>query len=396
MKIVHVTDYLQTVVGYQDTILPREQGRMGHEVHVITSDRYSPRVYPAHKKLLGENRIKGAGFFIEDGLKVWRLKTLFEASIYPWMLGLEEKVIELKPDIVRAVGIANFTGIRLARLKKRTGGFKLLYDDGMTFDNSKSKLRFLYPLFRWSFSGLIIEAGDALVGRVPETRLFLNKRCGIPPERIDVIPLGADDRIFRRDASARQQVRQELSLNEKDVVFIYTGKITPYKKLELLIDAVKRLLKYENLNVLIVGSGLDNYVAGLRQRVSSAGLEDRFIWRDAVPNTELYKYYSAADVAVWPRGASISQREAMACSLPLIMNEGSPTKELAGYDNGLLFQDDSDRSLAQQMEKLLDSALREEMGANSRKCVEEKYSYRLIARQFIDVVTSKVKPGGPS
>ena len=64
MKIVHIQDYFHPALGYQETFLSREQAKLGHEVHVVTSDRYNPLIYSENKDLLGNRRILDAGFSI--------------------------------------------------------------------------------------------------------------------------------------------------------------------------------------------------------------------------------------------------------------------------------------------------------------------------------------------
>jgi len=385
MKIIHVIDYFQPQLGYQETFLPREQSKLGHEVYVLTSDRYQPLIYSENEDIIG-NRAKGAGFFIEDGIKVWRLKTLVEIPHQIWVLGLESKIKELMPDIVIVHGVVNFSALRIARLKKRLGNFKLIYDDHMTFDNSRSKLRILYPLFKWTFSRLIQETADALVAVADACKVFMNKEYGIPLERITVIPLGADDELFQFDTLARQQIRSQLSIDDSDTLFIYTGKIIPEKRVDILIEAVKLMKNNYCVKVLIVGDGLQAYIKKLKQQIRDACLENNFFWHGVVTNKELYKYYSAADAAVWPRGASISQREAMACELPIVISEGSLVTELVDHSNGLICKEEDASDLASQMKKLLDPKLRREMGVNGRKLVEEKLNWTTIARQFLDLV----------
>ncbi|MDD5082497.1 MAG: hypothetical protein PHU08_03890, partial [Dehalococcoidales bacterium] len=162
MRIIHIIDYFHPQLGYQETFLPREQAKLGHEVCMVTSDRYSPVIYPANRELLG-NRIKGAGLFEEEGIKVWRLKTLFEVPHAIWMRGLENKIQELQPDLVIMHGIVNFQAIRVVQLKTRLSSLKLIYDDHMAFMASRSKMAVLYPVFKWLFSPLIQRTADALV-----------------------------------------------------------------------------------------------------------------------------------------------------------------------------------------------------------------------------------------
>ena len=391
MKIVHVIDYFQPQLGYQETFLPREQAKMGHDVYMITSDRYSPLLYQedAVKSILGK-RFKGHGFNIEEGIKTWRLKTLFEIPHEIFILGFEKKIQELKPDIVHMHGIVNFSAIRIARLKRKKERFKLIYDDHMTFGASRSILKILYPIFRWTFAQMIHGTADALVGVSHTSKMFMNKKYGFPLEDIDVIPLGADDTRFRFDIDARYELRRQLAINENDIVFIYAGKVVPVKGPHILVEAASKLmLNHDGLKVLVVGNGPQAYIEKMKQDINAKNMTDRFIWHDAVPNKELYKFYSAADVAIWPREASLSMMEAMGCGLPVIRSSGSEVSERLEYDNGLTYQNEDPSDLAQQMEKLLNTKLRVEMGRNSRKLVEDKFNWRIIANQFIESVGQK-------
>ena len=386
MNILHVIDSFQPQLGYQETFLAREQAKLGHDVCVVTSDRYYADLYSGNKELLGE-RIKGAGYFTEEGINVWRLKTLFKVPPrQPWLRGLEDKVKELQPDIIIVHGIANFSAIRLARLKRQMPHFKLICDDHMTDDNSTSKMRIFYPLFKWTFSHVIQKNADALVAVLPQTRIFMHEKYGMPIEKIEIIPLGADDELFRFDAVTRRLTRKRLGIDDGDIVIIYTGKIIPFKRLPLLIEAVSILAgKNPEIKVLLVGDGERAHIDELRRLIRDRRLEDRFIWHEAVPNEELPRLYSAADVAVWPYGASISQREAMACSLPLILSDASMVTALVSNNNGFLFKEEDADDLAYQIKKLLNPELRKKTGYNSRKYIEEKLSWRVIAGKFLEL-----------
>jgi len=371
--------------------LAREHARLGNDVYVVTSDRYNPIFYSGSvERQLPGGWIAGVGSFVEEGIKVWRLKTLFKIPHAIWVRGLESKIQELKPDIVIVHGIVNFSALRVAKLKEKVGGFRLIYDDHMTPANSLSMMRVLYPLFKCTFSALIQRAADALVAILPETRIFMHERYGFPLERVVTIPLGADDELFKFDATARQEMRGELKLSEDDVSFVFTGKIVPQKKLHLLVEAAAKLMtNHDNVKVMLVGSGTQSYIEQLKHEIGAGNLENRFVWHDAVPNAQLPGIYSAADVAVWPCGASISMREAMACGLPIIISEAALVTELVDYNNGLTFREDDASDLMRQMEKLLDHGLRETMGRDSRKLIEDRFSWKIIAKQFIELVSGQ-------
>jgi len=68
MRIVHIRDDFPPRLGYQEVYLARE----GHGVYVVAADRYMTSTYSANKSLLGESRIIGTGFSIEEELS-WRI-----------------------------------------------------------------------------------------------------------------------------------------------------------------------------------------------------------------------------------------------------------------------------------------------------------------------------------
>jgi glycosyltransferase involved in cell wall biosynthesis len=388
MKIIHVIDYFQPQLGYQETFLAKEQAKQGHEVYVLTSDRYNPIVYKgnAAKKILG-SRIKGTGFFVEEGINVWRLKTVFELPHAIWMLGIEEKIKEINPDVIHIHGIANLAAIRVALLKRKKSDVFLVFDDHMLFIASRSPLKCLYPIFKWTFAKLIFGQADALVGVEDSCKDFMHKNYGFPLEDIKVIPLGADDSLFKRDLKIRKVLREKYCFEESDVVFIYAGKIIPEKGPHILVEAACKLMKeYDNVKVLLVGNGRSEYIQRIQKIIVTNNLEDRFILHNAVPNKDLFKLYSTADVAVWPMEASLSMMEAMSCELPVIISDNSEVKKRVQHDNGFTYTYKNPDSLAEKMELLLNPQKRADMGANGRRYIKEHLSWKVISGQFIDLI----------
>ncbi len=388
MRIVYVDDYYYPQLGYQTAFMTRAYLKLGHEVHLVTSDRYNSFEHPydSHKKILGERIVK-PGLYNEDGINIWRLPTIFEYDSVLWMKGIQNKIKELAPDIVHVIGIPSVACIQIALLKMWRPGFKLIYNNYTINIGSQSRIKFLYPVFRVTLANLISKTANAIVTPADEARLFLHRNCGIPLNKIAVIPHGADDNLFHYDEVARQQIRRELYLEDK-FVFIYTGKIDPDKGIHLIIEASIDLARENNnFSVLIVGNGSLSYINGMKQKIKEKKIDDIFLWHDFVPNNELYKLYSAADVAVWPCSVTISTLEAMACNLPVIVSDLPAAIDRINYDNGLFVRNGNVSELKQHMKKLLLSPdLRFQMGNNSRKAIEEHLNWQVIAKQFIDLI----------
>lgn len=95
--------------------------------------------------------------------------------------------------------------------------------------------------------------------------------------------------------------RKELGYNENDLVILFFGYVRKYKGLNVLIDAMPQILKnYKNTKLLIVGEFYDSPDRYMEQ-IKNLNLDKHVkIIQQFVPNEEVGKYYSAADVIVLP------------------------------------------------------------------------------------------------
>jgi glycosyltransferase involved in cell wall biosynthesis len=387
LRILHVIDYFYPILGYQETFLVREHSRE-NETLVITSDHYARALFNVNKELL-KRQVVGSGLFIEEGIKVLRLPTLFDIELFrtPWLIGLEDAVIGLEPDVMIVHNIVGLTSIRIARLKSKLPSTELAFDDHVTYAASRGGwTKPLYKIFRKMFTSTLLNSADAFVAVTEETKRFMQEVYGIPRERITIIPLGIDINRFHNDPEARDAIREKYGIRENDTVFVYAGKIVPRKGIHLLIEASLELCKnHGNVKFMIVGGRDHTYFVNLKKRILKTSLEDRFLFIDAVPNSELYKYYSAADVGVWPLECSITMLEATACGLPIIISDKSGVTEIVSWRNGLLYKEPDYIDMADKMALLIDDKLRKKMSKISVDYAKT-LDWENIAQRFLDIL----------
>lgn len=382
MRIVHVINYFQPKLGYQETYLALFEAKDGHEVYVLTSDRHSAGLYPSAKSILGD-RIKSAGYFEEEGIKTWRLPVIFELLGEVWIRGLSKKLLKLDPDVVIVHGVVSISSIQVSLLKKRLPKVKVVFDDHMVYIANRPWTRFLYLVYKLLFIRRIVNIASALIAVSDETKEFMNSRYGIPSERIDVVPLGCDASAFKCDLHSRKEFRKLHGIAESDTVFVYAGKLMPSKGTRILIEAAISLFgKNPNAKVVLVGNGPEEYVDKLRSRIVTSGFRDNFLFLPMVPNRELSKIYPAGDVGVWPRQCSLTMIEAMACGLPVIISDASGTPERVGQGNGILYRGEDYKDLESKMELLLDQKIRRAMGQKAREFAEG-HDWHEISREFL-------------
>jgi glycosyltransferase involved in cell wall biosynthesis len=385
LNILHISDHFYPKLGYQETFLAKEHSYQ-YNTLVITSNKFENHIFEPNKALL-KRRVLKPGFYNEEGIKVLRLPALFDNPPFhkPWLIGLEHAVINFKPDILIIHGVVNFSSIRIAKLKKKLYKTKLIVDDHMTFNATRGDLVLpLYSLFKRIFTPLLLNSVDCFVAVTYETKKFMQEIYGIPGERIVVIPLGVDTNRFRYDPNARKNIRRKYGIPETSVVFIYAGKVIPEKGVHLLIRAgISLCKKNDNVFFLIVGGKDKQYFNNLLKIIDKAGMRDRFIFVDSVPNSELYQYYSAADVGVWPLQCSISMLEAASCGLPVIISDKSGALERISKGNGLTYKEGDVTDLENKMSLLLNNdELRKSMRQRAYAYTKD-IDWKVIAQQFL-------------
>ena len=179
MKIVHIIDYFQPSLGYQETYLARTQIQDGHKVYVITSERYAPSLYPAVENLIGP-RILKPGVFIEEGIPVIRLPLFLEILGRVWLKGLRSLLVGLSPDVVIIHGILGVATLQIACLRKELPSTHIIVDDHMVYSASRRPLRFLYSLFRILFGRWLSNRVDKFVSTQRESTQFMSEQYGVP------------------------------------------------------------------------------------------------------------------------------------------------------------------------------------------------------------------------
>lgn len=146
-------------------------------------------------------------------------------------------------------------------------------------------------------------------------RTFLEKR--IPENKILHIPYGVDLTHFK-----------QVPKNDNIFRVIFVGKVCLRKGFQYLVQAFSEL-KLKNSELLVVGP-LSNDIKPIFEKY-----KNNFNYIGRVPQNELYKYYSQANVFVLPsieEGLAMVQLQAMACGLPLIVTTNTGGEDIVRDD----------------------------------------------------------------
>jgi glycosyltransferase involved in cell wall biosynthesis len=186
--------------------------------------------------------------------------------------------------------------------------------------------------FRSSKVGVLKRANSmiAITGAIVEDL----RRHGFAEEKIAYIPNGVDtDLFYPPSAEEKRELRTALRLPQDKMLFIFTGKLTQRKGLDILLAAWCQMAEScLNAVLLLVGSGVgqkDSLEEYANKFISENNLKESIHMLGAVDNVA--DYLKAADVFVFPsrwEGLPNSLLEAMAASLFCIASDIEGVNEL--------------------------------------------------------------------
>ncbi|MBO5094472.1 MAG: glycosyltransferase family 4 protein [Lachnospiraceae bacterium] len=169
------------------------------------------------------------------------------------------------------------------------------------------------------------------------------------------------------------------------IQLLCVGRYEGRKNLLLLVDAVKDLILPYKLHLTIIGEATDQnqkeYLSQLKERIKNNSLEEHITLLQNCSMEKMYEEYKRADLFVLPstkERASISQLEAMSCSLPVICSDtnGSACYVSNGV-NGFLFRDNDMDDLQEKLKAMVSDRSRIlAMGRSSYELVCSKYQFR--------------------
>jgi glycosyltransferase involved in cell wall biosynthesis len=254
--------------------------------------------------------------------------------------------------------------------------------------NEKSMLRFNFVLR--SYEKKLMKRSDALIAVSKYTVNELTELYGINKNKIYVIYNGVDIERFK-PRSNRIELRRELGLDPDKKVVLFVGRLYHRKGLETLLKSVPLVLKeFSNVKFVISGTGFKQKEESLRNLAKELDIEDHVTFLGYVPDNKLPLLYSASDIFVLPaiyENFPFAILEAQATGLPVIStNVGGIPEFLVDNENGFVIEPRDPIQLTQKVLTLLQNQrLAKEMGDLGRKLIEEKFDWRLITRQVIDL-----------
>lgn len=385
MKLLHIEDTFCSRMGYQLNLLAKWNSIHGYKTYILSSNSFIP--WMKNGFLNKDYSYKRDDYYYskDNNVKIYRLKSYYRYSgrEYIPFYYILNTINKIEPDGIIVHGLETVTGINTLMHYSK---FKIpvIFDSHMIKTASINRYnKFFHAMFNHVFVPIIIKKSIKIVAVSEATKDYLMKYLKIPEKFIKVISLGTDTSIFYKNIEIKYKMLRKYGISNNKVIYIYTGKITNNKKVDLLINSFINANKVnKNIILFIIGSGNSDYLIEIKNKSEKYNNFIKFV--PSMPFFKLNDFYNMADIAIWPGASSLSFFDAQAVGLPVILEDIDINKNRLCANNGFLFKQNSKDKLTKIIinTSLKDKNIVSLIGENGRKFVTKNHSYDNIAYTF--------------
>lgn len=384
MKIVHLclACFFPDGYSYQENMLPKYHNKLGHDVTVIAS----LQTFDSNGKVcflddpseyINENNLPVIRLAYKQPLKVYRKLKRF--------VGTYEAIEKARPDILFIHGCQFMDMNMVVKYLKKHPNVTVYVDNHADFSNSAKNwmsFTFLHKIL-WKHCAKIINPyTKKFYGVLPARVDFLKNVYNLPPEKIELLVMGADD--DRVEAALKPEVRSEIrkkyGIAEDDFLIITGGKIDNFKKQILyLMEAVNKL-QDAKVKLIVFGSVIPELKEKVEELVSPY---TQYIgW---VQSDQTDKYYAASDLVVFPGRHSVFWEQVAGLGKPMLCKAWDGTRHVDLGGNVIFLEKDS----VEEIYGIIKSLTEDKDTYQMMKTVAEQegkkvFSYSDIAKRSIE------------
>jgi glycosyltransferase involved in cell wall biosynthesis len=234
----------------------------------------------------------------------------------------------------------------------------------------------------------------------------LVEQLRVSENRITVIPFGINNAVPHTDLTSRH-ARQRLGIADSDRTILFFGRITPYKGLDYLVEAFRRMSTQSSHYRLIVAGRPDNNCGEYWNTIQNAlrpGIESGRVLLHAhhIPDNDTEIYFKAADVFILPY-RDIYQSGVLflgqSFGLPVVAADvGSFRSEVVEGKTGFVFNREDPADLAKTIQRYFDSDLYKHLNerrSDIREYTEKHHSWSDVAQLTTPVYARLLRRPAP-
>ena len=217
--------------------------------------------------------------------------------------------------------------------------------------------------------------------------------AGVPAGKCHVMPNGVNQRTFSPKIK-NQSIIKTLGIPNDATIIGFAGILRPWHGLELVIEAVAGLKSSgRNVYLLIVGDG------PIRQQIEKTLMEvdlsKHFCITGRIRHDMVADYVNIFDIAVSPKATFYASPmkivEYMALGKAVVAPDSQNFRDMIdNEENGILFSNDTGKTLTEALELLCDSSsLRRQLGNKARSKVENRLNWEWNANEVYRQINAR-------
>lgn len=366
--------------------LSKELVKRGHQVTVYTTDILNK-----------DSKIKNKEVII-DGIKIKRFTNLSNFIAYNQNIYLTPGIIcyidkTLKDfDIIHIHEYRTLQNVIVYHYANKYGIPYILQPHGsLPRIITKQGLKSIYDEL-WGYK-LLRNASKIIALTQPEAEQC--KNLGITSNKIEIIPNGIDLNEFN-DLPIKGEFKKKHSINNKDKIILFLGRINAIKGVGMLVKAHAKLLKQiKDVKLVIVGPD-DGYLSKLKQLITDLKIGGNVIITGPLYGRNKLEAYVDAELYVLPsiyEIFAITVLEAMACGTPVIVTDRCGIANIIGEQAGIVVPCNEDALGEAILNILGDVEKRQEYGYKGKLLARENFNWDKISKQievvYMTCITSK-------
>jgi glycosyltransferase involved in cell wall biosynthesis len=337
---------------------------MGHEIYLLSN--FKDKINDINTSNSKIHFVHIESYYFRDGFLGEPI------SAFLFSIKAKKKLKKIKPDLI----ILNGRDTSYPASKLKIPKFFVTHNpDGMDFFRKFSvennKINYIYFYYKKLLEEKVIKNCDSIIALNRQIQNYLFERNF---KNVVNIPNAINETQYKKNP-------------EKNFI-LFAGRLERVKGIEYLIEAFNNSKDIHNFDLRIVGSG--SYENKLKALTKILKIDNRVIFIPILNKSQLSHCLSNCLFFVIPsmfECMPVTSLEAMASFKPVIGSDIPGINDVITHKHdGLLFEKGNIDELKKCLEMLIESPeLREKMGKNARKTIEEKYTFDIIAQKYIEL-----------
>jgi len=212
------------------------------------------------------------------------------------------------------------------------------------------------------------------------------KNFKVDVKKIQVIPHGHYLNCYKNTIT-KYEAKKILNLDEKELIFLYFGRIKPYKGIDYLINSFNSLNLNSDAKLLVVGKVFNKEIGKFLIK-SSQENKNIILYLKRIEDDDIQVYMNASDVVIIPYRQILTSGLillAMTFAKPIIAPKIGCIKDILDKKGAVLYDLEDNAGLRNAMEKIFNLREKLDIMGNYNYQKVKKYDWNDIGLKFLKI-----------